>query len=69
VRAAGFPVGRVSEQGAPGGVLVVADADFGAAVEDVGERSRDCVPLGAAFPGCGRQRVPLGAPRDPKCPR
>ena len=30
---------------------------------------RDCVPFGAVFSGRGRQRVLLGAPRDPRCPR
>jgi hypothetical protein len=30
---------------------------------------RDCVPLGVAFSGHGGQRVPMGAPRDPKYPR
>jgi hypothetical protein len=42
--------------------FAAAGADCGVAAEDVGERRRDCVPLGTAFPGCGRQRVPLGRP-------
>ena len=32
-------------------------------------RRHDRVPLRAVFSGRGRQRVPLGASRDPKCPR
>jgi hypothetical protein len=56
-----------------GGVFVVAGADFWGGrggCRRAGLRgSHDCVPFGAAFPGRGRQRVPLGAPRDPNWPR
>lgn len=48
----------------------VAPPESGRAAGAVGfSGSRDRVALGAAFPGRGRQRVPMGAPRDPNDPR
>jgi hypothetical protein len=46
-----------------GGDLVLRHEPIGAG------GTRDRVPLGCAFSGRERQRVPSGAPRDPKCPR
>jgi hypothetical protein len=58
---------------ARGGVHVVVAGGFEAAVKDADEPvwdgGRDCVPLGAAFSGGARHRVPLRAARDRNDPR